>query len=566
MKKLFASLFILTFVLGAEAQTTVYEYAGQNFDEFQGATYDTSMRVTGTVVTSAPIPGNSSGFDARGIVVSWSFSDGVKTITNNSGLLHATRFDFWTDGTGKVTQTDIVVIQGPISTSTGQTDDLIWVVQAFDEGTENVECGTVTQGVCTDWNFGSGAWEAGWVHNPGNWSSRLLTTNQGACSNDIGTGTGVPDQIICVEASARHGDDDAGTQSLTAESGIQSIELKREQASSQAGDQSFPGFDLTRGRAEGLITNVGVPTVGSLSITGGDTGIFTDCDPFTIPCISDKEASATSQVISHLQPLFADPNAPPNSIDLDLILTIDGILDLGWFYEALNIAELSSAIAEIAVKANLHTNAGTTMLFDGGVRLKRDKPDSSILEFFGDWNNAEFIDQGFTIVDNSFFKDVDNQLLEATFGTVTATIRNDPIRTATEFVQAQDTFEDVAFLSPGETFALELEISTYVKSEKLNFLALLSEDFIDCFEQGTCDIGDLQSENFDVFFIDHSFALADMLNTAVLTPSTDTAGIRFAPVNNPTAVPVPTIGPLMLGLLLMLLVLVAARVTRVTAN
>ena len=357
----------------------------------------------------------------------------------------------------------------------------------------------------------------------------LLTPSDG----NGGGGENVPSPEIFVEASARHDDDDSGTQSETANSGILAIELEHEQ---ENGD--FPGFDLTRGRAEGLITNVGVPTVGAVSQSGGDTGIFTECNPFDQACISTKEATATSRVVSNLQPLFADPDGAPNSIDLDLILNIDGILDIAWFFEDLNIAELSNAVAETTVTAKLHTDdGGETVLFEGSAKLERDGPDTSTLTFGGDW--VAFEEDGFTIVDDSFFADVPNQRLDAS--NANFVIRDDPIRTSTEFVQVQTSFEDIAFLSPGETYALELEIMTRAVSEKLNLFSQLSENFKDCFADGSCSLADFQAEDRDAFVIDHSFALADMLNTVSAASSSDTDGVNFVTVDG-NGNPIPTFG------------------------
>ena len=366
----------------------------------------------------------------------------------------------------------------------------------------------------------------------GEFHGYVLTPTGGGGDGDDGDDLPAPE--IFVEASARHGDDDAGTQSLTAESGILAIELAREQV---PGD--FPGFDETRGRAEGLITNVGVPTVGSLSISGGDTGLFTACDPLNEACIATKESTATSRVISHLQPLFADPDAAPDSIDLDLLLNIDGILDIGWFFEEVNSAEPSAALAETTVTAKLHTEDGTIVLFEGSARLARDGVDGADLEFFDDWE--DFAENGFTIVDDSFFEDVPNQELEATFGATDVTIRDDPIRTATEFIQVQTAFEDIAFLSPGETFALELEIFTHALSEKLNFFGQLPEDFKNCFLAGSCDLEDILATDFDDFVIDHSFALADMLNTVTATSTSNTDGVTFIAVDV-NGDPLPAVG------------------------
>lgn len=357
------------------------------------------------------------------------------------------------------------------------------------------------------------------VFDTGELHAYLLTEDTG----DTGGGDGVPTPEIFVEASARHADDDTGTQSLTANSGILVIEKER---SFEDGD--FGQFDLTRSRAEGLITNVGVPTVGAVSQSGGDTGIFIECDPFEEACKATKEATATSKVVSNLIPLFADPDAPPDSIDLDLLLNIDGILDIAWFFEDDDEGALAEAFAETSVIAKLHTEDGETVLFDGSVRLERDGADGAELTFGGDWQDFE--EQGFTIEEDSFFNDVPNARLDSN-DQINLVLRDDPIRKATEFVQVQTEFEDIAFLSPNETYALELEIKTRAFSEKLNDFSQLPEDFLDCFADDSCDQNDFLAVPPALFRIDHSFALANMLETVSAASGSDTEGVTFITVD-----------------------------------
>jgi uncharacterized membrane protein len=362
----------------------------------------------------------------------------------------------------------------------------------------------------------------------------LLTPSDG----NNGGNESVPIPEIFVEASARRADDDAGTQSGTANSGILAIELEREET-----DRDFPGFDLTTARAEGLITNVGVPTVGSLSQTGGDTGIPEDCDTVTqhsVGCSETSEASSMSRVVSNLQPLFADPDAAPDSIDLDLILNIDGILDIAWFFEDLDVPEVSIASAETSVTAKLHTEDGEIVLFDGFAKLERDGIDSAALTFGGDW--LDFVEEGFSITDGSAFADVPDAEDEVTQDGITVLItRADSIKTTTEFVQVQKEFNDIAFLSPGETYALELEISTRAVSEHVTYFGETPQFFKDCKIAFTCTLDDFLAVDPDQFVVDFSFALADMLNTVSATSGSDTDGVSFVTVDG-NGNPIPAIG------------------------
>ena len=67
-----------------QAQAETYNYTGQPFTSVTGP-YTTSMRVTGSIVTSAPIPASQNNLDVNALLVSWTFSDGVETITSSSG-------------------------------------------------------------------------------------------------------------------------------------------------------------------------------------------------------------------------------------------------------------------------------------------------------------------------------------------------------------------------------------------------------------------------------------------------------------------------------------------------
>ncbi len=82
---------------------------------------------------------------------------------------------------------------------------------------------------------------------------------------------------------------------------------------------------------------------------------------------------------------------------------------------------------------------------------------------------------------------------------------------------------------------------TRAVSEKLNLFSQLSENFKDCFADGSCSLADFQAEDRDAFVIDHSFALADMLNTVSAASSSDTDGVNFVTVDG-NGNPIPTFG------------------------
>ena len=85
------ALAILCSFSGSNAlAAVVYQYTGNNFDEFNlstGNLYDTSMSVTGSFTIDAPLI-NFSGTNARDFITHYTFSDGVNTLTEqNSDVL-----------------------------------------------------------------------------------------------------------------------------------------------------------------------------------------------------------------------------------------------------------------------------------------------------------------------------------------------------------------------------------------------------------------------------------------------------------------------------------------------
>jgi hypothetical protein len=95
---------------GARADT-VYTYTGNDFTLVQGP-YTTLDSVTGTIVLSAPLPANLSSFtDETALLISYSFSDGVQTLTNLNS--HADHFDFQTSPSGAITLWNISFITVP---------------------------------------------------------------------------------------------------------------------------------------------------------------------------------------------------------------------------------------------------------------------------------------------------------------------------------------------------------------------------------------------------------------------------------------------------------------------
>lgn len=88
MKNLILSLTVLASMIGSHANAETYIYTGKNFTSANGD-YTTNMQVTGSITTSSPIPPNSINFDIGTIATSWSFFDGVQTISDADGVFHS---------------------------------------------------------------------------------------------------------------------------------------------------------------------------------------------------------------------------------------------------------------------------------------------------------------------------------------------------------------------------------------------------------------------------------------------------------------------------------------------
>jgi hypothetical protein len=101
---------------GARGQAT-YSYTGQNFDEVMG-TYTVADRLTGWFTVAAPlVPGTPYPADISGLVTSFSFADGVQTLSDANAEILA--FSIGTDGGGNLTEWSFRIWKAPIPTSTG---------------------------------------------------------------------------------------------------------------------------------------------------------------------------------------------------------------------------------------------------------------------------------------------------------------------------------------------------------------------------------------------------------------------------------------------------------------
>lgn len=165
MKKIMASIIALVSLISGHANAEVYSYTGSLFSSASGA-YRNTMRITGSITTSVPIPLSSIDFNIATIATSWSFSDGVQTITSADGVIDAqpsipVKFD--TDGAGNITAALIWFYDDPITTVIGGTNKLIAL---FDNAPTSfaataATCVSLNAGVCENY---SGGTESGGVN------------------------------------------------------------------------------------------------------------------------------------------------------------------------------------------------------------------------------------------------------------------------------------------------------------------------------------------------------------------------------------------------------------------
>ena len=166
MKRIVLSFAALALLIGNYAYATTYTYTGANYTEAYGV-LTTDMQVTGTITTSSPIPPNSGNFDIRPILTSWSFNDGVSTIsTPNSDFAPWVIPTVDTDADGNITWSTWAITNTPIATAVDELNDFIYAWTTYSSAYPDSFCLQVTDGVCDSWaagesygrSFGSGVW------------------------------------------------------------------------------------------------------------------------------------------------------------------------------------------------------------------------------------------------------------------------------------------------------------------------------------------------------------------------------------------------------------------------
>ena len=119
------SAILFTFISAPAFASYIYNYTGNNYsliidsDPLIGPTYDTSMNVTGMIKLAAPLGPNLTLQDVSPI--SYSFNDGVQTLTENSINVVTEIFEFSTDGSGIITLWNVDIRTNHPS-NVGETD------------------------------------------------------------------------------------------------------------------------------------------------------------------------------------------------------------------------------------------------------------------------------------------------------------------------------------------------------------------------------------------------------------------------------------------------------------
>lgn len=144
--------------LALPAAAEQYDYVGSTFSS-AGAPYTTSMSVTGQIITSGPLAPNLDKADITGQISSFTFSDGVNTISNANGVVD-TGFNILisgivsTDGTGNITEWQFLARTTPLATAISETEDQILIANGSGAPILGVLDAGFDDSVCTALNLG----------------------------------------------------------------------------------------------------------------------------------------------------------------------------------------------------------------------------------------------------------------------------------------------------------------------------------------------------------------------------------------------------------------------------
>lgn len=137
--------------VSTSALAATYTYTGNTYALANGS-YTTAMSITGEFTTTDPLDPNLVGQDISGLVQTFSFSDGVSTITDANGTLAT--FNMLpglivsTDGAGDITEWVVFARDLPLATAVSETNDIIVIINTgaltvTDQGLADAVCDTV---------------------------------------------------------------------------------------------------------------------------------------------------------------------------------------------------------------------------------------------------------------------------------------------------------------------------------------------------------------------------------------------------------------------------------------
>ena len=155
-------LFLLLASIAYSASAVTYVYTGKPFTQMTTAPYTSAMKITGSFDTAAPLPANLAwtlpgiGPTGSNLVTAWSFSDGVRTYTDQNS--NAYFFSIGTDANGNINKFNVYLIQ-PRATPqaphyTYQTLTVMAVGDTQPDSVVQDVCGFVnpTTGVCSNYS------------------------------------------------------------------------------------------------------------------------------------------------------------------------------------------------------------------------------------------------------------------------------------------------------------------------------------------------------------------------------------------------------------------------------
>jgi len=159
---------------GVASADTVYNYTGNNFNQFYGSTGDTTSNfLTITMTLASPLGANLSILSLTNITpISWSASDGTHSLDSNSAGL-TTQFFFSTDGVGTITQWIINLSTPSVGLESYSPE------ATLSDGVQNVIINDVyidrsVFGVDASSNTGAGVWTVSSTPEPTTWSLTMI--------------------------------------------------------------------------------------------------------------------------------------------------------------------------------------------------------------------------------------------------------------------------------------------------------------------------------------------------------------------------------------------------------